>query len=125
MELVEGRPVQDVIGSREQDLLGAIDITLQVASGLAKAHDAGILHRDIKPANVIQTPDGHVKILDFGLAKLFGPETSTITLAGGGGGVSTLDQTQVGTMKGTPSYMSPEPGKGEAPGPRRCMVVPG
>jgi len=45
MELVEGKTVQDVIGSRELDLLGAIDITLQVASGLAKAHDAGIVHR--------------------------------------------------------------------------------
>src|SRR5258708_25556724 len=56
MELVEGKTVQDVIGSRELDLLGPIDITLQVASGPAKAHDAGILHRDLKSAHVIHDP---------------------------------------------------------------------
>ena len=98
MELVEGKTVQDVIGSRELDLLGAIDITLQVASGLAKAHDAGIVHRDIKPANVIQTPDGHVKILDFGLAKLLDPETTTLAPAGGVHDFSTLAQTQIGAV---------------------------
>jgi serine/threonine protein kinase len=112
MELVEGKTVQDVIGSRELDLLGAIDITLQVASGLAKAHDAGIVHRDIKPANVIQTPDGHVKILDFGLAKLLDPETTTLAPAGGVHDFSTLTQTQIGAVKGTPAYMSPEQVKG-------------
>src|SRR5207249_2705060 len=112
MELVEGKTVQDVIGSRELDLLGAIDITLQVASGLAKAHDAGIVHRDIKPANVIQTPDGHVKILDFGLAKLLDPETTTLVPAGGAHDFSTLTQTQIGAVKGTPAYMSPEQVKG-------------
>jgi hypothetical protein len=112
MELVEGKTVQEVIESRELDLLGAIDITLQVASGLAKAHDAGIVHRDIKPANVIQTPDGHVKILDFGLAKLLNPETTTLDAAGGAHNFSTLTQTQIGAVKGTPAYMSPEQVKG-------------
>jgi len=109
MELVEGRTVQEVIGSREPDLLGALDITLQVASGLAKAHEAGIVHRDIKPANVIQTPDGHVKILDFGLAKLLETQTAP---AGGAHEFSTLTQTQIGAVKGTPAYMSPEQVKG-------------
>ena len=118
MELVEGKTIDELMENRALDLLGAIDIALQVAGGLVKAHAAGILHRDIKPANVIQTPDGHVKILDFGLAKLFGPDTSTITLAGGGGGVSTLNQTQAGTMKGTPAYMSPEQVKGDPLDPR-------
>ncbi len=112
MELVEGKTVQDVIGSSELDLLGAIDITLQVASGLAKAHEAGIVHRDIKPANVIQTPDGHVKILDFGLAKLLDPETTTLVPAGGVHDFSSLTQTQIGAVKGTPAYMSPEQVKG-------------
>src|SRR5881394_366850 len=112
MELVEGKTVQDVIGSRELDLLGAIDITLQVASGLAKAHDAGIVHRDIKPANVIQSPDGHVKILDFGLAKLLDPQTTTLDAAGGMHDFSTLTQTHIGAVKGTPAYMSPEQVKG-------------
>ncbi len=112
MELVEGKTVQDVIRSGELDLLGAIDITLQVASGLAKAHDAGIVHRDIKPANVIQATDGHVKILDFGLAKLLDPETTTLDAAGGVHDYSTLTQTQIGAVKGTPAYMSPEQVKG-------------
>src|SRR2546426_4733055 len=113
MELVEGKTIQDVIGGRELDLLGAIDITLQVASGLAKAHGAGIVHRDIKPANVIQTSDGHVKILDFGLAKLLDPTTVAFASAGGVHDFSTLTQTQIGAVKGTPAYMSPEQVKGE------------
>ncbi|HKS38864.1 MAG TPA: serine/threonine-protein kinase [Verrucomicrobiae bacterium] len=113
MELVEGKTIRDVISSRELDLLGAIDIALQVAAGLAKAHGAGIVHRDIKPANVIQTPDGHVKILDFGLAKLLHPDTSTATSAPGVHDLSTLTHTQVGAVKGTPAYMSPEQVKGE------------
>jgi len=114
MELVEGKTIRDLIGSRELDLLGAIDIALQVAAGLAKAHGAGIVHRDIKPANVIQTPDGHAKILDFGLAKLLDPDTSTVTSAADVHNLSTLTRTQVGAVKGTPAYMSPEQVKGEA-----------
>lgn len=113
MELIEGKTIHKLIEHRELDLLGALDIALQVAAGLAKAHGAGIVHRDIKPANVIQTPDGHVKILDFGLAKLLDPDTSTVTLAGGAADFSTLAQTQAGAVKGTPAYMSPEQVKGE------------
>ena len=113
MELVEGKTIGQLIQNREVDLLGGVDIALQVASGLAKAHDAGIVHRDIKPANVIQTPEGHVKILDFGLAKLLSPDTSSITLTAGGDGISTLDVTEAGTVKGTPAYMSPEQVNGE------------
>src|ERR1044071_4496638 len=113
MELVEGNTVQKLIEQRALDLVGAIDVATQVAAGLAKAHDAGIVHRDIKPANVIQTPDGHVKILDFGLAKLVTGETSTLTLAVMGDAFSALAQTQAGAVKGTPSYMSPEQVKGE------------
>jgi len=112
MELVEGKTIGELIQNRELDLLGAIDVALQVAAGLAKAHSAGIVHRDIKPANVIQTPDGHVKILDFGLAKLLDPGTSTITSAGGVHDLSTVAQTQLGAVKGTPAYMSPEQVKG-------------
>ena len=70
MELVEGKTVRALIKGRELDLLGSLEVGAQVASGLAKAHEAGIVHRDIKPENVIVTPDGHAKILDFGLAKL-------------------------------------------------------
>jgi tRNA A-37 threonylcarbamoyl transferase component Bud32 len=112
MELVEGRTVRQLIQNRELDLLGAIDIAIQVAEGLARAHELGIVHRDIKPANVIVTRDGHAKILDFGLAKLTAPGESTVTTAGGGVDLSTLTQTQIGSIKGTPAYMSPEQVKG-------------
>jgi serine/threonine protein kinase len=116
MELVEGKTIRELIQNRQLDLLGAIDVALQVSAGLAKAHEAGIIHRDIKPANVIQTPEGHVKILDFGLAKLL--DTDGGTSAFTGGGLSTLTQTQIGTVKGTPAYMSPEQIKGEPVGAR-------
>jgi predicted Ser/Thr protein kinase len=114
MELVDGKTIGALLADRELDLAGAIDVALQVAGGLAKAHAAGIVHRDIKPANVIQTPDGHVKILDFGLAKLLDPESSTITSAPGGvHDLSTVTRTHAGAVKGTPAYMSPEQVKGE------------
>jgi serine/threonine protein kinase len=112
MELVEGKTIRELIQNRELDLLGAIDIGIQVADGLAKAHELGIVHRDIKPANVMLTRDGHVKILDFGLAKLLdrGPEpregqTSRL-------GQAPEAQTQSGVVLGTPAYMSPEQVRG-------------
>jgi serine/threonine protein kinase len=77
-------------------LLEAVEITMQVAGGLSKTHQQGIVHRDIKPANIMITSDGYVKIVDFGLAKLSGGTKLTKT----------------GTTMGTPSYMSPEQVKG-------------
>jgi non-specific serine/threonine protein kinase len=74
-----------------------IDISIQVASGLAKAHAKGIVHRDIKPANMMITPEGTVKIMDFGLAKLAGQ----------------VGVTRTGTIMGTIAYMSPEQIRGE------------
>jgi hypothetical protein len=114
MELVEGRTIRELIQCQQLDLLGAIDVALQVSAGLARAHEAGIIHRDIKPANVIQAPDGHVKILDFGLAKLLDAAGATSSFTGGIQNLSTLTQTQIGIVKGTPAYMSPEQIKGEA-----------
>ena len=113
MELVEGKTVKSLIQARELDLLGAIEIAIQVAGGLQKAHEAGIVHRDIKPENVIVTPDGHAKILDFGLAKLFESPKE----AGAPDGIShmeTLAKTQAGFVLGTLRYMSPEQARGQA-----------
>jgi hypothetical protein len=112
MELVEGKTVQQLIQNQELDLLGAMDIAIQVAAGLAKAHSLGIVHRDIKPANVMRTSDGHVKILDFGLAKLL-----DVTTQMGPAGTQCVEpppiaHTRTGIVMGTPAYMSPEQVKG-------------
>ena len=76
----------------------AVELAVQIGSGLARAHEAGIIHRDIKPANVIVTEHGEAKILDFGIAKLAGEAGLTRT----------------GSSLGTPAYMSPEQAKGRA-----------
>jgi hypothetical protein len=113
MELVEGRTVKQLIQARELDLLGSIEIAAQVGAGLQKAHEAGIVHRDIKPENIIVTPDGHAKILDFGLAKLLepsGPQSPPEGISH----METLARTQAGFVLGTLRYMSPEQARGQA-----------
>ena len=76
MEYVDGVTLRDKI-REEEDLPKLLRVLQHVAEGLAKAHDAGIVHRDLKPDNVMVSSDGHAKILDFGLAKLVEPQTST------------------------------------------------
>lgn len=92
MELLEGTDLRDVIAARRLRRLDSrLAIVEQVLEGLAFAHSKGIVHRDLKPANIYVTPDGTVKLLDFGLARL---------------GMS--EMTRSGTVMGTPNYMSPE-----------------
>src|SRR5262249_23214814 len=113
MEFVEGLTLRELIHERQTDLAKLLRHLQHVADGLAKAHAAGIVHRDLKPDNIMVTRDGHVKILDFGLAKLIEPpQTSPITE-----GLSQL-ATEVmqphstpGAVVGTVGYMSPEQAK--------------
>ena len=109
MELVHGRTLREILedGPLPNDQL--MRYATQMAEGLAKAHQAGIVHRDFKPENVIISEDGYVKILDFGLAKLsaHGAVGSEIATAVKGG-------TTPGTILGTVGYMSPEQAKGES-----------
>ncbi len=106
MEFVEGETLSRYLKAHRPELRTILKIFEGVADGLAKAHASGILHRDLKPDNIMVTPDGRVKILDFGLAKLM-PRPD--------GEISQLDDTGIttpGAIVGTPSYMSPEQARG-------------
>ena len=113
MELVSGKTIRKLIDGRELDLLGALEIAGQVASGLGRAHEAGIVHRDIKAENIMVTADGHAKVLDFGLAKLLEP--GRVRESPSPDDIShmeTLARTQAGMVLGTLRYMSPEQARG-------------
>jgi len=97
MPCYEGMTLRDKSRQSRVKVEEALDLVIQMASGLAKAHKKGIVHRDIKPANIFVTVDGHAKILDFGLAKLAGQTKLTRT----------------GTTLGTTMYMSPEQSQGD------------
>ncbi|HZF08087.1 MAG TPA: protein kinase [Thermoanaerobaculia bacterium] len=98
MAFYDGETLEDRIFRGPLPPVEAIDIALQVARGLARAHESGIIHRDVKPANIIVTLRGEAKIVDFGLAKLAGQ----------------VGLTRTGASMGTPTYMSPEQADGKA-----------
>jgi serine/threonine protein kinase len=89
-----------------------LHIAKQIADGLEFAHEHGIIHRDLKPANVKVTPDGTVKVLDFGLAKALAPDMSATNLANSP--TISIAPTQAGVILGTAAYMSPEQAKGKS-----------
>ena len=97
MEFVEGRTVSEKVAERPLKLDEALDIAMQATQGLQAAHERGVVHRDIKSANLMVTPQGQVKIMDFGLAQL--AERSKLT--------------ETTAILGTPSYMSPEQAVGD------------
>ena len=119
MELIEGDTLRDRIKSGPIPVEEALKLALQMAEALEAAHENGVIHRDLKPANIKVTPDGKVKILDFGLAKAY---------VGDQENMSPLDSptisaaaTQQGVILGTAAYMSPEQARGK-PVDRRADI---
>jgi tetratricopeptide (TPR) repeat protein/predicted Ser/Thr protein kinase len=102
MEHVRGEKLSDVLARGPLLPSRALDLAAEIAEGLARAHEKGILHRDLKPANVMLTEEGHAKIIDFGLAKLVEPDTNIAA------GETMRAETDAGVTLGTMAYMSPE-----------------
>jgi len=115
MELVEGETLADrIAGAGAIEVEEALEIARQIAEALEAAHEAGIVHRDLKPANVKVTPDGKVKVLDFGLAKAYGADNSTSGAAQDISASPTMAAvTGAGMILGTAPYMSPEQARGK------------
>ncbi|HKA21160.1 MAG TPA: protein kinase [Blastocatellia bacterium] len=108
-EYIEGQTLRQQLEERKMGLSEALEVAIQVASALSAAHKAGIVHRDIKPENLMLRPDGYVKVLDFGLAKLaerqaLSSDTDSTAFPG--------VQTDSGVLMGTAHYMSPEQARG-------------
>src|SRR6266480_3472485 len=109
-ELIEGETLRQRLMRGRIELSEAVEIAIQVASALAAAHEAGIVHRDINPGNIMLRPDGYVKVVDFGIAKL--AESAFAEATADGTGSTTLAETNLGSILGTVRYMSPEQARG-------------
>jgi len=112
LELVEGQTLADRIKSGPIAVKESLKLALQIAEALEAAHERGVIHRDLKPSNIKVTPDGEVKVLDFGLAKAYAGDREEINLSNS----PTLSDaaTQQGVILGTAAYMSPEQARGKA-----------
>jgi serine/threonine protein kinase len=108
-EFIEGQTLRERLRSGPLKLRDAVEIATQVSSAFSAAHEAGIAHRDIKPENVMVRRDGYVKVLDFGLAKLFEPfRADSTTIVGSETSSGEPVRSDTGKVVGTPRYMSPE-----------------
>jgi len=107
-ELLQGETLREALGSRPLSTSKVVEYAMQIASGLAAAHDRGIVHRDIKPENLFVTKDGIVKILDFGIAALVESDSGTANTA-----TVTIGDAQPGRVVGTVIYMAPEQARGQ------------
>jgi len=112
MEYVPGEDLANRISRGAVPVSETIAIGRQVADSLAAAHDKGIIHRDLKPGNIRVTPDGTVKVLDFGLAKAFGADGEVSDLSNSPT-IMSADRTAAGVILGTAGYMSPEQARGK------------
>jgi serine/threonine protein kinase len=110
MELVSGETLAERIKRGAIPIEEALPIAKQIAEALEEAHEKGIIHRDLKPANIKLTPDGRVKVLDFGLAKAYEPEQVSPSLSNSP--TLSMAATNAGVILGTAAYMSPEQAKG-------------
>src|SRR5262249_28697583 len=112
LELVEGETLADRIQRGPIPVNEALNIAKSICEALEAAHEKGVVHRDLKPANVKITPDGKVKVLDFGLAKAMEREQTSTTFSNSPT-VMSMASTNAGVIFGTASYMSPEQARGE------------
>ncbi|MGC2422644.1 MAG: protein kinase [Candidatus Acidiferrales bacterium] len=112
MEFLDGRTLKHLISGKPLSIDQVLEVGMEIAEALDAAHAGEIIHRDIKPANIFVTKRGHVKVLDFGLAKLL-PAGGAVNLSAAPTASVPADLTQAGTAIGTVTYMSPEQVRGE------------
>ena len=110
-EFINGATLRETLKSKTLELPEVLDIAIQIANALCAAHEARLIHRDIKPENIMIRPDGFVKVLDFGLAKLV--EQQNTSVLGLEHSTALQNHTARGVILGTVNYMSPEQAKGE------------
>ena len=111
LELVEGDTLADRLKQGAIPVDESLKLALQIAEALEAAHEKGVIHRDLKPANIKITPDGKIKVLDFGLAKAYMGEAIDVSLSNSP--TMSIAATQQGLILGTAGYMSPEQANGE------------